>query len=104
MIEGFTKKYNVTRLAYYEETTDVHAALAREKQLKGSGLFSSKDSVCVIARNEAISRLQCGDCFGKIRLAMTELNSPAQRLAAKQETGIDKSAQPKMARLERRLV
>ena len=28
LIEGFTKKYNVTRLAYYEETNDVHDALA----------------------------------------------------------------------------
>ena len=35
LIAGFTKKYNVTRLAYYEETTDVRAALAREKQIKG---------------------------------------------------------------------
>ena len=32
--EGFTKKYNVTRLAYYEETGDVHSALAREKEIK----------------------------------------------------------------------
>ena len=31
---GFTKKYNVTRLAYYEETPDVHTALAREKEIK----------------------------------------------------------------------
>jgi putative endonuclease len=35
LIEGFTKKYNVTRLVYFEETGDVHAALAREKQIKG---------------------------------------------------------------------
>jgi putative endonuclease len=35
MIEGFTKKYNVTRLAYFEETTDVNVAIGREKQLKG---------------------------------------------------------------------
>jgi putative endonuclease len=34
LIEGFTKKYNVTRLVYFEETGDVHAALAREKQIK----------------------------------------------------------------------
>jgi putative endonuclease len=33
--EGFTKKYNVTRLVYYEETPDVQAALAREEQIKG---------------------------------------------------------------------
>ena len=31
---GFTKKYNVTWLAYYEVTTDVYTALTREKQLK----------------------------------------------------------------------
>ena len=35
LIEGFTKKYNVTRLAYFEETTDVNAAIAREKEIKG---------------------------------------------------------------------
>ncbi|MCB0198070.1 MAG: GIY-YIG nuclease family protein [Anaerolineae bacterium] len=34
LIEGFTKKYNVTRLVYFEETSDVHAALHREKQIK----------------------------------------------------------------------
>ena len=32
--EGFTKKYNVTRLAYYEEMSDVETALAREKEIK----------------------------------------------------------------------
>jgi putative endonuclease len=32
---GFTSKYNVTRLVYCESTTDVHAALSREKQIKG---------------------------------------------------------------------
>jgi putative endonuclease len=35
LIDGFTKKYNVTRLAYYEETGEVKAAIAREKQIKG---------------------------------------------------------------------
>ena len=34
MIEGFTKKYNVTRLVYFEETTNVQTALAREKEIK----------------------------------------------------------------------
>ena len=34
-IEGFTKKYNITRLVYFEQTTDVNAAIAREKQIKG---------------------------------------------------------------------
>ena len=34
MIEGFTKKYSVTRLVYYEETTDIIEAISREKQIK----------------------------------------------------------------------
>jgi putative endonuclease len=33
-IEGFTKKYKVNQLAYYEQTDDVKAAIGREKQLK----------------------------------------------------------------------
>ena len=35
LVEGFTSKYNVTYLVYYEETSDVRAAIAREKQIKG---------------------------------------------------------------------
>jgi putative endonuclease len=34
-IPGFTQKYNITHLVYYEETPDVKAAIAREKQIKG---------------------------------------------------------------------
>jgi putative endonuclease len=34
LIEGLTKRYNVTRLAYYEETQDVQTAIAREKEIK----------------------------------------------------------------------
>jgi putative endonuclease len=33
-IEGFAKKYEVHRLVYYESYQDVHAAIAREKQVK----------------------------------------------------------------------
>lgn len=35
LIEGFTKRYNITRLVYFETTTDVRAAIGREKQIKG---------------------------------------------------------------------
>jgi putative endonuclease len=34
LIPGFTKKYKVNRLVYYESTSDVKAAIAREKQIK----------------------------------------------------------------------
>ncbi len=35
LIDGFTKKYNITFLVYFDVTSDVVAARAREKQLKG---------------------------------------------------------------------
>ncbi len=34
MYDGFTKKYNVTKLVYIEEAPDIESAIAREKQLK----------------------------------------------------------------------
>jgi len=35
LVKGFTSKYNIQRLAYYESTPDVYSALKREKQIKG---------------------------------------------------------------------
>jgi putative endonuclease len=34
LVEGFTKKYNLNKLVYYEATNDIDGALEREKQLK----------------------------------------------------------------------
>lgn len=34
LIGGFTKKYFVHRLVYYEQTSDIESAIKREKQLK----------------------------------------------------------------------
>ena len=34
LADGFTKKYNVNKLVYFEETDDINSALSREKQLK----------------------------------------------------------------------
>ena len=34
LVDGFTKKYNVHKLVYYEYTNDVYSAISREKQLK----------------------------------------------------------------------
>jgi putative endonuclease len=34
LVEGFTKKYNVNTLVYYESTEDINSAIAREKSLK----------------------------------------------------------------------
>jgi putative endonuclease len=42
---GFTGKYNVKKLVYYEITEDVHAAIAREKQIKGGSRRKKIDLV-----------------------------------------------------------
>ena len=34
LIEGFTSKYNVNKLVYFEETSDITSAIQREKNLK----------------------------------------------------------------------
>jgi len=34
LVPGFTEKYNVSKLVYFEETSDVYSALAREKEIK----------------------------------------------------------------------
>jgi len=35
LVEGFTKKYNINKLIYYEVSNDVESAISREKQIKG---------------------------------------------------------------------
>jgi len=35
LIPGFTKKYNLYKLVYFEGFADIRAAIAREKQIKG---------------------------------------------------------------------
>ena len=34
VVEGFTEKYNVDKLVYYETTDSIESAIKREKQLK----------------------------------------------------------------------
>ncbi len=34
-VPGFTRKYNITKLAYFESGDNINAAIAREKQIKG---------------------------------------------------------------------
>ena len=41
VVEGFTQKYGVDKLGYYEVYEDINSAIAREKQLK-SGNRKSK--------------------------------------------------------------
>ncbi len=46
LVEGFTKRYNMTRLAYYESCGDVEGAIIREKQIKAG---SRQDKVNLVA-------------------------------------------------------
>ena len=35
LIEGFTARYNLNKLVYFESTTSIETAIQREKQIKG---------------------------------------------------------------------
>lgn len=35
VVDGFTKRYNLTSLVYYEIHDDIRTTIAREKQIKG---------------------------------------------------------------------
>ena len=48
-IDGFTKQYNIDRLVYFEQTTDVLSAITREKQIKSWS--RSKKIVLIEASN-----------------------------------------------------
>ena len=49
LIDGFTKKYHIHKLVYYETTTDATAAIRREKKLKG--LLRSKKINLINSKN-----------------------------------------------------
>ena len=35
LVDGFTKRYNLHKLVYFDVTSDIRAAIAREKEIKG---------------------------------------------------------------------
>jgi putative endonuclease len=45
MIAGFTKKYNIFKLVFYEETESSEAAILREKQIKGGSRQKKLDLI-----------------------------------------------------------
>lgn len=44
-VEGFTSRYKLHKLVYYEVTNDVNAAIQREKQIKGGSRQKKIDLV-----------------------------------------------------------
>lgn len=51
LIEGFTKKYSVDKLGYYEVYDDIASAIIREKKLKGTSRKKKLDLIETINPN-----------------------------------------------------
>ena len=51
LVEGFTKKYNITKLVYYEICDDPYNAISREKQIK-KGSRKKKDDLITTMNSE----------------------------------------------------
>ena len=45
LVKGFTAKYNLTKLVYYEMFDDITNAITREKQLKGGSRKKKEDLI-----------------------------------------------------------
>jgi len=50
LADGFTKKYNVTKLVYYEVCEDAESAIAREKQIKAGSRQKKVDLINAMNR------------------------------------------------------
>ena len=48
IVEGFSSKYNVNKLVYFETHNDINLAIKREKQIKGG---SRKKKIDLIIKN-----------------------------------------------------
>ena len=53
LIKGFTQKYNIHNLVYYEETKNVNVAIEREKQIKS---WSRKKKILLIEKENPMWR------------------------------------------------
>ena len=51
LIDGFTKKYNVSKLVYYEVFNDIYNAITREKQVKSGSRKKKIDLINSINSN-----------------------------------------------------
>jgi putative endonuclease len=48
LVPGFTKRYNLCKLVFYEVTGDVHIAISREKQIKAGSRQKKIDLINAI--------------------------------------------------------
>ncbi len=54
-VKGFTAKYNIQKLVYFEHTTDINAAISREKQIKAGS--RAKKIALIQVRNPKLKNL-----------------------------------------------
>jgi len=47
-VEGFTRKYHVHKLVYYESSEDIESAILREKQIKAGSRQKKNDLVAKV--------------------------------------------------------
>ena len=45
LIEGFTSRYNIIKLVYFEEFSDIRNAIAREKRIKAGSRKKKEDLI-----------------------------------------------------------
>ena len=45
IVKGFTKRYNITKLVYYETFEDIENAISREKKIKGGSRAKKTDLI-----------------------------------------------------------
>ncbi|MBI4200540.1 MAG: GIY-YIG nuclease family protein, partial [Chloroflexi bacterium] len=65
LLRGFTSRYNITKLVYYETTGDIESAIAREKQIKG--WVRSKKAALIDSMNPYWVDLAAGMSFRGVK-------------------------------------
>jgi putative endonuclease len=73
VFEGFTKRYGVHRLVWFEVHGDVHMAIAREKQIKG---WNRAWKIRLIEKTDPEWRDLASDWYSP-----SDLSSPANKSA-----------------------
>ena len=73
LIEGFSARYNLYKLVYFETTNNVEAAIAREKQIKG-WTRAKKDALIASINPKWLDLAECyqGDSSTTLRYAQND--------------------------------
>ena len=75
LVTGFTRRYNITRLVYFETTHDVRVAIRREKHIKG--WLRAKKIALIKSANPTWDDLSAE--WFKEKGPISELNKPKPR-------------------------